>query len=92
MPMKPLSNRFSCSMAAWPVDTSMNRSLLQFGQSSQPSPLPVRRTTAPATVSRQTPATVTIANWRNRRSGSEYLGRVASTVGASLSIRVRGYD
>ncbi len=49
----------------------MNRSLLQFGQSSQPSPLPVRRTIAPATVSRHTPATVTIASWRNRRSRSE---------------------
>ena len=74
--MTPLSSRFTCSIAACPVDTSMNRSLLQFGQSSQPSPLPVSRTIAPATVSRHTPATVTIAIWRNRRSDSVNRGRV----------------
>ena len=64
MPTRPLTSRLICSMAACPLDTSMKRSLLQFGQSSQPRPLPVRRTTAPATVKKHTPATVRIAIWR----------------------------
>ncbi len=61
MPTRPLTRRLICSMAAWPLDTSMNRSLLQFGQSSQPRPLPVSRTMAPATVRKHTPATVMMA-------------------------------
>ena len=40
MPMRPLNSRFTCSMAVWSIDTSTNDSSLQFGQSSQPSPLP----------------------------------------------------
>ena len=44
---RPVNSRLTCSMAAWFDDTSTSRSSLQFGQSSQPSPDPVRRTAAP---------------------------------------------
>jgi hypothetical protein len=45
----PVNSRFTCSIAAWLLDTSMRRSSLQFGQSSHPRPLPVSRTAAPVT-------------------------------------------
>ena len=38
--MTPLISRLICSMAVCPLDTSTNDCALQFGQSSQPSPLP----------------------------------------------------
>ena len=62
MPTSPLKIRLICSIAACPVDTSMNLVSLQFGQSSQPRPLPVSRTTPPATTSTQIAAVVTIAS------------------------------
>ena len=43
----PVNSRLTCSMAAWFDDTSMSCSSLQLGQSTQPSPEPVRRTAAP---------------------------------------------
>ena len=46
---RPVNKRLICSMAPWVVETSMNFSELQRGQSEQPKPEPVRRTAAPLT-------------------------------------------
>jgi hypothetical protein len=43
----PVNNLLACSIAVCPEETSMNFVLLQLGQSTQPSPEPVRRTKAP---------------------------------------------
>jgi len=45
----PVNNRLICSTAAWVLDTSMILSSLHRGQSEQPSPESVRRTSAPVT-------------------------------------------
>ena len=68
IPITPLSNRLACSIAVCPDDTSTKRSALQFGQSSQPNPLPVSRTAPPATTSTQMPTVVIIASRRYRSS------------------------
>ena len=48
-------------MAAWPLDTSISRSSLQFGQSSQPRPDPVNRTAAPLiTMAMSRPSATTV--------------------------------
>ncbi|MEZ5295634.1 MAG: hypothetical protein R2697_04985 [Ilumatobacteraceae bacterium] len=49
-PTMPVNRRFTCSIAACFDDTSMSDWELQFGQSSHPSPLFVRRTAAPVTM------------------------------------------
>ncbi len=67
MPISAENSRLTCSMAAWPVDTSMKLVLLQFGQSSHPRPLPVSRTAPPATTNTQMPTVVTIARRRKLR-------------------------
>ena len=46
----PVNSRFTCSMASCPLDTSTKRDSLHWGQSGQPSPDPVRRTSAPVTM------------------------------------------
>jgi len=46
----PVKRRFNCSIAACGDDTSTNRSSLHAGQSTQPSPEPVRRTSEPVTM------------------------------------------
>ena len=46
---RPVKSRLTCSMAPWVVETSMNFSELQRGQSEHPKPDPESRTAAPLT-------------------------------------------
>ena len=46
----PVKRRFTCSIAPWVLDTSTKLLRLHSGQSGQPRPEPVRRTSAPVTM------------------------------------------
>jgi hypothetical protein len=61
-----LKSRFTCSIAACFDDTSTNVVSLQLGQSSHPSPLLVRRTAAPATITTTNAASEATAICRYR--------------------------
>jgi len=50
----PVNSLLTCSTAPCGVETSTNFWSLQFGQSAQPRPEPVRRTAAPVTTIRHT--------------------------------------
>ena len=71
IPIAPEKMRFSCSMAAWCPETSTSLVALQFGQSAQPSPEFVRRTTAPLTMIATSNTTLT------QREPPERAGRQA---------------
>ncbi len=66
----PVNRRLTCSIAPCPVDTSTKCCRLQFGQSAQPRPESVRRTSAPVTTMthrKTSAASVTfwyVAGWR----------------------------
>ena len=59
-----MNSRLTCSIAEWALETSTNRSELQFGQSSQPRPLLVNRTAAPETMITESDTNDPTAIWR----------------------------
>lgn len=85
MTTTPVNNRLTCSMAAWALDTSTNRSELQFGQSSQPSPLLVRRTAAPETMMIESEISAPTEIWRYRGALMTTLGRLPMQPGPVAS-------
>ena len=66
----PVNSRLICSIAACFDDTSISRSLEQFGQSSQPSPLFVSRTAAPVTMITANATNAPMVIWRYRAARS----------------------
>ncbi len=65
MHTRNVNSRLICSIAACLLDRSTSLSLLQFGQSSQPRPEPVRRTDAPLTQMIMSATSATMQMLRN---------------------------
>ena len=63
----PVKRRFSCSIAACGVETSTNCCSFHAGQSTQPSPEPVSRTSEPVTMITYSEANASQAIMRYRR-------------------------